>query len=102
MILTNTVNELYNEYTIETQTALTYDHTEQNKWQSVLAKQIGPIVGNRDNSSGNDFGNNVSGICAVLSVCGNRSEYIVVVRRYMVMFSSTQIQQKTAWLNLHL
>ena len=45
---------------------------------------------------------NVSGICAVLSVCGNRSEYIVVVRRYMVMFSSTQIQQKTAWLNLHL
>ena len=53
MILTNTVNELYNEYTIETQTALTYDHPEQNKWQSVLAKQIGPIVGNRDNSSGN-------------------------------------------------
>lgn len=68
----------------------------------VLAKQMGQIVGNRDNISGNDSGNNVSGICAVLSVCGNRNEYIVVVRRYMVMVSSTQIQQKTAWLNLHL
>ena len=70
--------------------------------EKILGKQIGKIAVVGNLHSGNDFGNNVSGICAVLSVCGNRSEYIVVVRRYMVMFSSTQIQQKTAWLNLHL
>ena len=81
MILTNTVNELYNEYTIETQTALTYDHPEQNKWQSVLAKQIGPIVGNRDNSSGNDFGNMLSCVHAVLHVGINKHDSFVGGRR---------------------
>ena len=89
------------EYTIETQTALPTTFPSRTS-SSIWAKQMEQIAGNRDNISGNDSGNNVSGICAVLSVCGNRSEYIVVVRRYMVMFSSTQIQQKTAWLNLHL
>ena len=32
--LTNPVNELYNEYTIETQTALTYDPPKLTKWQA--------------------------------------------------------------------
>ena len=38
--LTNPVNELYNEYTIETQTALTYAPPELNKWQAFWNKAI--------------------------------------------------------------
>ena len=39
--LTNPVNELYNEYTIETQTALTYDPPKLTKWQAFWRSKWG-------------------------------------------------------------
>ena len=42
--LTNPVNELYNEYTIETQTALTYAPPELNKWQAFWRSDWGKLL----------------------------------------------------------
>ena len=42
--LTNPVNELYNEYTIETQTALTYAPPELTKWQAFWRSDWGKLL----------------------------------------------------------